>query len=161
MGGTASRARQHGRPRGLPAWARWSLVVAWTLFVWSRSLFSGPESSEQSALVVALVRPLFLALGVADVELMTLLVRKAAHFAEYFVLGLLLSLTRRRLSGMPWGQLAYGVAVPCADESIQLLVPGRSAMPTDVLIDSCGMATGLALGSLLRRRRSHARRAHR
>lgn len=138
-------------PRAHRAWLRWLPVVAWALFIWSRSLFSGPESSEQSAAVVAFVRPLFEQLGIADETLMTFVVRKLAHFSEYFMLGVLLSFTASRR--VAWPQALLGAAVACADESIQLFVPGRSGQFSDVLIDSCGMLCGLAIATLILRAR--------
>lgn len=142
-------ARKHA------TWVR-ALVAAWVLFIWSRSLFSGPESSAQSGFVVELLRPAFEALGMTDVDLMTFVVRKTAHFSEYAVLGVLLALTH--VSGrraIPWPQALLGVAVAAADESIQLFVPGRSGQPTDVLIDTCGMLSGLAIAALVIRARSN------
>ena len=40
--------------------------------------------------------------------------------------------------------------VPSIDETIQLFVPGRAGMITDVMIDCCGSTTGVALRYLLR-----------
>lgn len=133
-----------------PTTLRWAVAFAcWVCFIWGHSLIQGPQSSLESGLVVALVRPLFEALGVTDVDLMTLIVRKGAHFSEYALLGVLaagLFRARRRERGrapFPW---AYLVAlVPVADESLQLLVPGRSGQPTDVLIDLAGLLVGAGL----------------
>ena len=133
--------------------ARWAAVVAWTLFVWSRSLFDGPDSAAQSNVVVALVRPLLEALGVRDASLMSLLVRKAGHFCEYAVLGGLASWADgpRPVKAPLVRQaplLALALAVAALDETIQLFVPGRTGSPRDVLIDGCGAAVGLvALGA--------------
>lgn len=129
------------------------------LFIWSRSLFDGVESSAQSSLVVGVLAPAFGAAGISDVDVMTLAVRKAAHFLEYLVLGLLLSLSREGGRGrVPWQQLFVGLAVPVADESIQALVPGRSSLVTDVLIDFAGVSAGLALGNAIGRITTRPRR---
>ena len=40
--------------------------------------------------------------------------------------------------------------VPSIDETIQLFVPGRAGMITDVMIDCCGATTGVVLRYLLR-----------
>lgn len=132
----------------MPSWARWALVAAWVAFIWSRSLFAGPESTEQSDFVVGLLRPLLEGAGVTDVSMMSFIVRKVAHFSEYLVLGVLLPSTRD--GGVPWQQLFFGLAVPVADETIQMLIPGRSSQLTDVLIDFSGMLAGLLLGALVR-----------
>ena len=62
--------------------------MGWTLFIWSRSLFAGPESLAQSDAVVNLMRPLLVGFGVHDANAMSFLVRKAGHVSEYLVLGL-------------------------------------------------------------------------
>lgn len=144
-----------------PSFVRWTVAFCcWVLLVWGHSLVQGPQSSLESGMVVALVRPLFEALGVTDVDLMTLIVRKGAHFSEYAVLGVLawgLFSARLRERGRAPLPAAYLVAlVPVCDECLQLLVPGRSGRPTDVLIDLAGLCAGVLLAtavSALRRRR--------
>lgn len=153
-------------PSGRGRWLPWLLVVLWALFIWSRSLFSGPESSAQSSAVVEVVEPAFNAVGVTDEDLMTFIVRKSAHFSEYAALGVLLAWahvaggrrSRGSRGGIPWVQALIGIAVAATDESIQLFVPGRSGQPTDVLIDSCGMLCGLVIATFVirARRRSAA-----
>lgn len=144
-------------------WRRWAVASAcWVAVIWGHSLLAGPESSAESGLVVAFVRPLLEALGVTDPDLMTLVVRKGAHFSEYAVLGVLTALclrARRRDTGhapLPGGLLA--ALVPVVDEAIQLGVPGRTGQPTDVLIDLAGLVTGVLLATLVGRLRSRAPR---
>ena len=142
-----------------------ALSIAWTAVIWGHSLMSGPTSSAESSLVVNLARPLFEAVGVRDVDLMGLVVRKLAHFSEYAVLGLLTGLLRARLrrTQAPAAALvaatAWPILAPVVDESIQRFVPGRSGQPTDVLIDLSGALLGTVVAALLARAR--ARRAAR
>ncbi len=138
----------------VPLWARWLVVLAWALFIWSRSLFAGPESTAQSDFVVAIVRPVFDLLGVTDPSIRSFVVRKLGHFTEYFILGILASFTG---AGLP--QAATGVLVPSADETIQLFVPGRSGQVTDVCLDVCGFSCGFATAWGVRK--LHARVARR
>ena len=73
---------------------RWAVALCcWVAFIWGHSLIQGPQSSLESGMVVAIVRPVFEALGVTDVNIMTLIVRKGAHFSEYAVLGVLARMT--------------------------------------------------------------------
>lgn len=71
------------------------------------------------------------------------MVRKAAHFSEYAVLGALLSATiylyvgKRKETFMM--ALPLGCAVAVCDEVIQLFPKGRSSEVTDMLIDSAGI----------------------
>lgn len=136
--------------RGRSGWVGRALVVAWVVFIWSRSLFPGPESTAQSDFFVQALAPLFSALGV-ETGLRSFLVRKAGHFLEYLVLGVLLQLTGRSKGGIPWQRLFFGLVVPVSDETLQLLVPGRSSQVADVLIDFAGVLVGLAVVRLRRR----------
>ena len=142
-----------------PTWTRWAVACAcWVAFVWGHSLIQGPESSLESGMVVALLRPAFEALGILDADLMSLIVRKCAHFSEYAVLGVLTCCcvrARRRETGrlpLPAGLLA--ALVPVVDECIQLGVPGRTGQPADVLIDLAGLVTGALLAALVARVRA-------
>ena len=144
-----------------PTLRRWAVAFCcWALLIWCHSLIQGPQSSLESGFVVGLVRPLFEALGVTDVDLMTHIVRKGAHFSEYAVLGVLargLFSARLRERGRAPFPAAFLVAlVPVCDECLQLFVPGRSGQLTDVLIDLAGVCAGVLLASILsalRRRR--------
>ncbi len=73
-------------------------------------------------------------------------IRKIAHFSEYAVLGMLLSLTF-----LCFGKIKkrfYLFSVPLSfllassDELHQLFVPGRACRFTDVLLDTSGAAAG-------------------
>lgn len=74
------------------------------------------------------------------------LVRKAAHFTEYMILGMLIRFTltswvgmRKGLTAAAWG---LGTIYAGTDELHQLMINGRSGQWTDVLLDSCGVLTG-------------------
>jgi VanZ family protein len=70
-----------------------------------------------------------------------LLLRKLAHGAEFAVLGaLLLRALRDELPALVAG-LGYAVT----DELHQHFVPGRVGSPLDVLIDTAGVALGIAV----------------
>lgn len=138
---------------------RWAVALAcWVAFIWCHSLVQGPQSSLESGMVVALLRPLFEAVGVTDASLMSLVVRKCAHFSEYAVLGVLacgLFRARGRETGRRALPAALIVAlVPVVDECIQLGVPGRSGKPTDVIIDLSGLLVGSIASSVVSRLRS-------
>lgn len=138
---------------------RWAVALAcWVAFIWCHSLVQGPQSSLESGMVVALLRPLFEAVGVLDVDLMSLVVRKCAHFSEYAVLGVLacgLFRARGRETGHRALPAALIVAlVPVVDECIQLGVPGRSGQPADVLIDLSGLLVGSIVSAAVARLRS-------
>ena len=75
------------------------------------------------------------------------LIRKTAHFAEYTLLGVLLSAAVRQYSvtvsteRLVKGWL--GTLIPLTDETIQLFVEGRSGQISDVWLDMAGFFTGI------------------
>jgi VanZ family protein len=77
-----------------------------------------------------------------------LVLRKAAHAAEFAVLGLLLA----RAIGRELPALLAGIAYAVSDEVHQAFVPGRLGSVWDVLLDSVGVALGVLL---LRRLRNY------
>lgn len=102
-----------------PALRLWAPVVLWAAVIFA---FSSIPS-------------LGTGLGTWD-----LVLRKLAHVAEYAVLG---SLLARAVGG--WGvALALGAAYALSDEVHQSFVAGRRGAPLDVLIDSVGVALGIA-----------------
>ena len=138
---------------------RWTLLlVVWLAFVWGHSLVPGDESTLESSRFVFLVRPVFELLGCHDEQIMTFIIRKAAHFSEYVVLmaigvGAARAWFRdmRARLGALW---AFWVVVPVIDETIQLFVPGRDARVTDVLIDMAGGLLGAFVAHAWARRRA-------
>ena len=99
--------------------------------------------------------PQFLARRGASIEWVTnFVVRKCAHFTEYMVLGILAThafdFEGRRTFDVLLPTAVFLLLIPSIDETIQLFVPGRAGMITDVMIDCCGAATGVVLRYLLR-----------
>ena len=81
----------------------------------------------------------------------SVLVRKAAHFSEYMLLGFLLGLLFVRRDGRSRFLLPEGACLAAAavDESIQLFAAGRAAQLRDVCIDLSGATLGLTVALLL------------
>ena len=121
-------------------------------FIFTQSLLSKESSGSLSASVVAFLHPLLDPNGWIDVDTFHFLVRKAAHFTEFAVLGLCLGgfagnlgvIRFRRYIALPM-LIALGVAV--ADEFLQYFT-GRGSMVTDVVLDYAGAMTGLAVSWL-------------
>ena len=124
----------------------WTIfLILWTLFIWGHSLVPGVGSSAESGRFVDLLYGAFVRLGITDRSLMTFLVRKAAHFSEYAVLGFSAHGLFRSLPAQGrarWCVCLFAL-VPVIDESIQLFTPDRSGQVTDVLLDLCGMLFGV------------------
>lgn len=119
------------------------LILLNLCFIWGNSLLPAAQSQELSDWVMELL-PEFTNEEVADEDESTLL-RKIAHFAEFTVLGLLLSWLFRMLRKHPWYPLLWGVAAAFIDETIQYFVPDRGPGILDVGIDTCGVLMGMLL----------------
>lgn len=112
--------------------------------IWGNSAMNGDQSGQASDWVLALLA--FLPEG----ELGVYLVRKAAHFSEFALLGFLMGWMGLLTKGQTqFAQLGLGLGCACVDETIQYFVPGRASMLLDLWLDTAGFATGLALMTLL------------
>lgn len=119
------------------------LLICTLLFIWGNSLLPGSISGAISDWVKWVLSQLFTA-G-PETEDGGLPLRKLAHFTEFAALGTLLSwrfgmLNKRK--GFAW---VCGTAAACVDETIQVFVPDRGPSIWDVLLDSCGVASGMLL----------------
>lgn len=119
-------------------------------FIWGNSCLSGDSSSAVSGFAGQVLARLF---GPRVLEA-TVILRKVGHFTEFAGLGALLGWNARlyRLGRFAPPALA-GLLAAMADETIQRFVPGRASLVTDVWIDFCGILAGLALYTLLSRRK--------
>jgi VanZ family protein len=101
----------------------WLPVIAWAALIFALSSISDLGTG----------------LGGWDLAL-----RKAAHVAEFAILGALLA---RALLGASrwWSWLAWlaGAAYAATDELHQHFVPGRQASVLDIVIDAVGVAVGV------------------
>jgi len=76
------------------------------------------------------------------------ILRKAAHMAEYAILGALLL----RALGRELPAFFFGLAYAVTDEIHQHFVEGRHASPLDVALDGVGVAIGIFLVRLAQTR---------
>lgn len=86
-------------------------------------------------------------------DLLTFLVRKAAHISAYFILGILIFnlLKEYNLGVKKMVFISIGIAMlyACTDEVHQVFVSGRSGEVRDVLIDTAGAAVGVVVYAAL------------
>lgn len=79
--------------------------------------------------------------------------RKLAHFTEFFVQGLFVVtfflLNKRDKRFCVVNTLFIGLLTAVCDENIQLFVPGRAGMPQDVLLDFAGTVLGTFFGIII------------
>lgn len=85
-----------------------------------------------------------------QLDFLHLLLRKAGHFSEFFVLGVLSMFTVRQMkfARKKTVGLLFCVLVAAMDETIQLFVSGRSGQVSDVMLDSAGALVGILLHKL-------------
>lgn len=127
------------------------MTIGWMALIFGFSSQSGEASGGLSAMIAQPVTALiaYLAGLTNDAAISALYlqvdgaVRMIAHFAEYAVLGVLLTLTSRRLGWryiwFPW---LIGFIYALTDEWHQSFSPGRVCDMTDVLIDLAGVICG-------------------
>lgn len=120
-----------------------ALLICNLAFIWGNSLLPGEVSGAFSDWVKSLLEALLPGDGV-DTSGGGLL-RKAAHFTEFALLGMVLSWLLGMLNKGRLGVLAWGAAVACVDETIQRFVPDRGPSLKDVAIDCGGVLAGMIL----------------
>ena len=72
-------------------------------------------------------------------------VRKAAHFAEFALLGFFVGISVRTAPFIRprfLNFLLFMIAVPVTDETIQKFTEGRACMVSDMVLDACGFLFG-------------------
>ncbi len=137
-----------------------TITILWTLFIFTQSLLPGDISSDQSGFIVDVLYPLVNKMGFTiQVNDFSFLIRKLAHFTEYFILGLLLCILYIETikPTKPWLiVIIHGTITASVDETIQLFTPNRSGEIRDVLIDLSGVIIGMILTQLwIKRIRNH------
>ena len=125
------------------------LLVLLLAFIWGQSCMPTEASRAESSTVLQLLRPLLgPILGEENVTLH--LVRKLAHFTEFFCLGCILALLLpfRGKSQLLAGGL--GMLSGFIDETIQVF-SGRGSAIVDVWLDFSGAAAAILILALIRR----------
>ena len=119
------------------------LILLNLALIWGNSMLTGISSEAVSGGMLALLGRF---LPVLLTEAGHTLLRKAAHFSEFALLGLLYCGRHRLVKGeAPVHLMGFGLAVACIDETIQIFTPGRASSLIDVWIDASGFALGLLL----------------
>ena len=118
------------------------LVIIWMIVIFTMSSFTASESSGQSNFIVELIISMF---KFNNIELISLIVRKLAHFIEYFILGLLVFNMIRCYDKKIYIAIIICILYAISDEIHQLFVVGRSCKIMDMLIDSMGSVSGILL----------------
>jgi VanZ family protein len=133
-------------------WVGITLIVV--LLIFHNSMYPLKQSDLQSGFVLSFLNHLFSKTG-HNIVFTQFMVRKMAHFTEYFLFSILLTVTlwaiRNSLDGTFFFELFLFLAIPVLDENIQIFYPGRTSNVRDVLIDFAGCVVGIGLCRLILR----------
>ena len=134
-----------------PLWLWVTLTALSLLLTFGFSAQDAETSGALSLMIVKWLLSVFPPLSALGAELLHVVIRKLAHFALYFILGCGLrglSTYQRRFPAVPWVILC-GAFSASLDEFHQHFSAGRAPSVFDVALDTCGVAAGCALISLL------------
>ena len=105
-------------------------LLLYVAFIYFNSLTPAALSSQESSSVLRLIHGVLGELGLAAPWITEHVVRKCAHFGEYFILGMLLTQslngTGLKREGRVLGQLCLTAAVPLIDASAVYAGPFRT-----------------------------------
>ena len=132
-----------------------AIPLIWLLVIWGHSMMPAAVSSGESNFVLDGLNLFIGKIGMTS-QLTPFMIRKAAHFTEFFILGILLSKTLRTVFcnwPLPFDSctISMGLLVAICDEGIQHFTPGRASLITDVMIDFSGVVSAVVIILILRR----------
>jgi VanZ family protein len=130
----------------------WLPLLLWMSVIFSASTGLG-SPAHTSLFVVPFLHWLNPDMSPETIERVHYCVRKTAHFVEYSMLGFLIWRVVHSAPAMATHHpsrhfrlaLLFAALYAASDETHQIFVPSREAAVTDVLLDTCGAAAGLAL----------------
>lgn len=124
------------------------IVITWMLLIFIMSSFDATESANQSNFIVNIISNI---LNIENARLLSLIIRKLAHFTEYLILGFLTinMLNKNDISRKYLISILICIIYATSDEIHQIFVPGRAYQIRDILIDSIGSITGVYLYKLI------------
>lgn len=118
------------------------LVAIWMIIIFLMSSFDATESTNQSNFIVNIITNIF---KIENIELLSFIIRKLAHFTEYLILGFLTinMLNKNDISKKYLLSILICIIYATSDEIHQIFVPGRACQLVDVTIDFIGALTGI------------------
>lgn len=124
------------------------LMLLWMLLIFIMSSCDATESTNQSNFIVNIINNIF---KIENIELLSFIIRKLAHFTEYLILGFLTinMLNKNDISKKYLLSILICIIYATSDEIHQIFVPGRACQIRDILIDSIGSITGVYLYKLI------------
>lgn len=130
----------------------WIMLWGWMGFIFFMSNQPGDVSTRQSDLVVRIFVKLGIDLESSLGDIATLIVRKAAHFSEYFILGILTMKLVNYYFEAKLNKVYPLLFIFCyafLDEIHQYFIPGRSMAFKDIMIDTFGGMTAILVYNII------------
>lgn len=133
------------------------LIVIWMGVIFSFSSKNGEQSSKSSGrvtkTVISVCYPAYSSMAEKEQErifgIFNFLIRKAAHFTEYFILAVLVTFLIITFDKKGFSAIIFAASICAAfaagDEIHQGFVSGRNPSVKDVLIDTSGAVSGSGL----------------
>ena len=112
------------------------------------SSFNSTESSNQSNFIVDIISNI---LNINNIEILSYIIRKLAHFTEYLILGILVYNAVNSYNKNMYIAIIICIIYAISDEIHQLFVPGRSCQILDITIDSIGSTIGIFILSYIKK----------
>lgn len=127
------------------------LVIIWMILIFTMSSFDATESSNQSNFIVNIIVNIF---NINNIELVSLIIRKLAHFTEYLILGILTYNLINSYNKKTYIAIIICIFYAISDEIHQYFVPGRSCQILDMTIDSLGSLTGIYILKIINKHKN-------
>lgn len=127
------------------------ITILWISFMYYMSAQPAVESTETSSRIVNIISSGLKLTNVQE-ETLTVIVRKGAHFTEYFILCCLVTMTYGSFKNKKYNFstiLLVCILVAISDEFLQGFITGRSSEVKDVIIDFSGSLTFIIIYSNL------------
>lgn len=139
--------------KSLQKFLAWAALLVWMGVIFYFSHQSGDASMQLSDGILDSFESLFQ--NFLDYHTLSYIVRKIAHFTEYFILGLLVyhlvkqyrCVSKKEIIWM----ILFCVIYAMSDEFHQVFIGGRSPKVFDVIIDSLGSSLSILILRLFQR----------
>ena len=125
------------------------LILLMLILIFGSSSVNGPDSYSASGVIASTVKKLMAFMGDNNYSVSTIdtIIRKLAHFAEYLLLTVLLSIGFSNVMRNKWLSLLLsgfiGFTVSLLDEGFIQAASSRNSSTFDVLIDVSGIVAGI------------------
>ncbi len=132
---------------------KWTILLIWMLVIF---LFSHqPQSGQATYSIIEKIFPVLK--DSKQIEILNFIIRKCAHFTEYFILTLLIFslLKEYQIKKRYIISIMLCFIYACTDEFHQLFIIGRTANFRDCLIDTLGGIFYLILNKLVTTKRKN------